>query len=271
MRLSRLLCFLQSKSNKKNTNDNSLLPSPSTHKNRTSSVATAITTTAKSEGTAPTDTAPTWYSDTKERTLILDLGDVLFHYAVGDIKALSPSSFKAVITTRGWEDFECGRVNEDEALASIIKDLPLDIDIIREALTQCRRLLHVDHDLYGQLKALKAEMNGSLRVYAMTNISRDDFGRLKNILPNWDLFDAEFTSFEVGMIKPDPRYYKHVLDEINLADPRDAIFVDDKLVNVNAARAFGIHGIVFESPTALMNQLRARLLTPYVASEERLE
>jgi FMN phosphatase YigB (HAD superfamily) len=269
--LSRLLRFLQSKSNKKNIKDDGLLPSPSTHKHRTSSVTTATMTTIQSEGTAPTDTAPAWYPGTKKRTLILDLGDVLFHYAVGEIKALSPSNFKAVITTQGWEEFECGRVNEDEALASIIKELPLDIDIIREALTQCRRLLHVDHDLYGQLKALKTEMNGNLRVYAMTNISRDDFGRLKNILPSWDLFDAEFTSFETGMIKPDPRYYKHVLDEISLADPRDAIFVDDKIVNVNAARAFGIHGIVFESPTALMDQLRARLLTPYVASKERLD
>jgi HAD superfamily hydrolase (TIGR01509 family) len=262
--VSRVLRFLRSKSNEKPIKDDNLMPSPLTHKPRTSSVASTTAIAVPLQETAPTNTTP-------RRTLILDLGDVLFHYAVNKIEALSPSNFKAVITTRGWEDFECGRVNEDEALASIIKELPLDIDTIREALSQCRQLLHVDHDLYDQLKALKAEMMGNLRVYAMTNISRDDFGRLKNILPSWDLFDAEFTSFEAGMIKPDPRYYKYVLDRIELVDPTAAIFVDDKLVNVNAARVYGIHGIVFESPTALMTELRARFLVPRMANEEKVD
>jgi FMN phosphatase YigB (HAD superfamily) len=201
------------------------------------------------------------------RTLILDLGDVLFHYAVRDITALSPAMFKAVITTPGWRDFECGRVNEDEALESITKELSLDLGTIREALSQCRQLLHVDHDLYDQLRALKTEMNGSLKIYAMTNISRDDFARLKNILPSWDLFDAEFTSFEAGMIKPDLGYYKHVLDNIGLADTASAVFVDDKAVNVDAARSLGIHGIIFESPAVLMGQLRSQLLPPRMSNQ----
>lgn len=192
-------------------------------------------------------------------TLILDLGDVLFHYAVREITALPPATFKAVITAPGWQDFECGRVNEDEALKSITEQLSLDVNTIKLALTQCRRLLHVDQDLYDQLKVLKEAKNGALTVYAMTNISRDDFERLKNILPNWDLFDEEFTSFDAGMIKPDLEYYKYVLDKIKLDDPATALFVDDKAVNVDAARSLGIHGIVFQSPETLMSELRAHL------------
>jgi FMN phosphatase YigB (HAD superfamily) len=174
--------------------------------------------------------------------------------------------FKAVITTPGWRDFECGRVNEEEALASITKELSLDLDTIREALTQCRQLPHVDHNLYDQLRALKAEMNGTLKVYAMTNILRDDFARLKIILLNWDLFDAEFTSFKAGMIKPDLRCHQHVLGNIKGADTASTLFVDDKLVNVDAARSFGIHDIVFESPTVLMDQLRSQLL-PHISCQ----
>jgi FMN phosphatase YigB (HAD superfamily) len=109
-------------------------------------------------------------------------------------------------------------------------------------------------------------MNGNLKVYAMTNILRDDFASLKIILPNWDLFDAEFTSFEAGMIKPDLQCYQHVLDNIKGADTASTLFVDDKLVNVDAARSFGIHGIVFESPTVLMDQLRSQLL-PHISRQ----
>lgn len=219
--------------------------------------------------TIPSPTTPTALSathlDVKMRTLILDLGDVLFHYAVSEITALSPPNFKSVITTPGWADFECGRVNEDEALESITKELCLDPDLVRKALSQCRRLLHVDHDLYDELCTLKAEMKGNLKVYAMTNISRDDFAGLKNILPSWDLFDAEFTSFDAGMIKPHLGYYQHVLDSIGLVDPTTAIFVDDKAVNVYAARSFGIRGIVFDDPAKLMDQLRAELLPKSVS------
>jgi FMN phosphatase YigB (HAD superfamily) len=230
--------------------------------------ATSPTRSKSTLGTTGVDTTSTPLDaahseegfQTTTRILILDLGDVLFHYAVREITALSPSMFKAVITTPGWRDFECGRVTEDEALASITKELSLDLDTIRQALSQCRQLLHVDHDLYEQLRALKAEMNGSLKVYAMTNISRDDFARLKIILPSWDLFDAEFTSFEAGMIKPDLGYYQYVLETIGLSETRSAIFVDDKVVNVDAAKSLGIHGIVFESPRALIDQLQSQLL-----------
>jgi FMN phosphatase YigB (HAD superfamily) len=44
--------------------------------------------------------------------------------------------------------------------------------------------------------------------------------------------------------KPHLGFYKHVLNEAKI-DPRQAIFVDDKLENVLTARSLGLHGIVF--------------------------
>jgi hypothetical protein len=38
---------------------------------------------------------------------------------------------------------------------------------IREALLQCRQTLSVDLDLVAKIQALKEEMNGCLKVYAM--------------------------------------------------------------------------------------------------------
>jgi FMN phosphatase YigB (HAD superfamily) len=199
--------------------------------------------------------------DTARRTLILDLGDVLFHYAVRDITAVSPSTFKAIIKSPPWADLECGRVTEDVAISRISKSLSLDTSTICEALSQCRSLLHVDYDLFSKLVELKKEMNGKLKIVAMTNISKGDFARLKVLLPDWnELFDGDFTSFGAGRIKPDLGYYQHVVDSIGLTDPDSAVFVDDKLVNVDAARSFGIHGIVFESPDMLIRQLRCQLI-----------
>jgi FMN phosphatase YigB (HAD superfamily) len=113
---------------------------------------------------------------------------------------------------------------------TIGEELSLDPKTIREALSQCRCTLRVDHELYAQLVEIKKQTDG-LKVYAMTNIAKDDFQRLKAVLPSWDLFDAEFTSFGVGMIKPELGYYQHVIQNISLDNPASAIFVDDKVVS----------------------------------------
>jgi hypothetical protein len=132
-------------------------------------------------------------------------------------------------------------------------------------------MLRVDLEFYEELRSLKAEMKGTLKVYAMTNVDKDDFALLKAILPSWDLFDAEFASFEAGMIKPELGFYKHVLGTTNTSDPTSAIFVDDKLINVNAARSFGIHGIVFESSEATMRQLRNQLFDSVTRAREYMK
>lgn len=126
----------------------------------------------------------------------------------------------------------------------------------------------MDCELVSQLTGLKEEMNGHLKVYAMTNIAKDDFARLKTTLPDWSLFDGEFTSFDAGMTKPELGYYKHVFDRIGLDDPSSAIFVDDKVDNVNAARSLGTQGIVFESPGSLLRRLRNQLLDPVARARQ---
>jgi FMN phosphatase YigB (HAD superfamily) len=198
----------------------------------------------------------------KSRTLILDLGDVLFHWSSRELTALSPLTFHSCILSPTWGDFERGNINENEALHNIGKELDLECQSLQEALQQCRGTLQVDHQLCRQLQHLKAEMDGELKIYAMTNISEPDFIRLKAVLDDWSLFDGIFTSFEAGMIKPEPGFYQHVLSTIDLSDNGSAIFVDDKAVNVIEARSLGLRGIVFKSPSQLVRELRNHLLSP---------
>jgi FMN phosphatase YigB (HAD superfamily) len=213
-------------------------------------------TTSRLEKSNDTYAVKKEHSEPHHRTLILDLGDVLFFWSARALAALTPHLPKAVMLSPTWSEFECGRLTEEEALIIIGEELSLQPQAIHEALNKCRETLHVSPELMAELKALKSEMAGRLKVYAMTNISKDDFARLKVILPDWSLFDGEFTSFEAGMVKPELGYYKHVLDKIELSDPKTAIFVDDKVINVNAARSFGVHGIVYVSPRDVIRQLR---------------
>jgi len=67
--------------------------------------------------------------------------------------------------------------------------------------------------------------------------------------------DHQIFSCEVRAIKPDPVIYRHSLSLLKIA-PAEAIFVDDREENIQAAHAVGIHGILFESVAQLRRDLQ---------------
>ena len=94
-------------------------------------------------------------------------------------------------------------------------------------------------------------------LFAITNFSadfwppfhqreRDFFRRFRDIV----------VSGEVKLLKPDPAIYYLALDRFGLR-PRDALFVDDRLINVEAAEAVGMPAHLFTTADGL----RARLET----------
>lgn len=56
------------------------------------------------------------------------------------------------------------------------------------------------------------------------------------------------------LIKPDPRIFQLFIETFAI-DPSQAVYVDDLLPNVEAARAIGMKGILFKEPMGLRNEL----------------
>jgi epoxide hydrolase-like predicted phosphatase len=73
-----------------------------------------------------------------------------------------------------------------------------------------------------------------------------------------DCFDVTLTSAEVGVMKPDARIYHIVLERIGIA-PAEAVFVDDFIHNVEAARRLGMRAVHFVDPLAARRELDAQL------------
>jgi putative hydrolase of the HAD superfamily len=68
-------------------------------------------------------------------------------------------------------------------------------------------------------------------------------------------FDVLVWSFQHLMAKPDPAIYHLVLEKLNVR-PEEALFLDDKLLNVEAARALGMKALQFST----IERLRADLI-----------
>jgi len=67
-------------------------------------------------------------------------------------------------------------------------------------------------------------------------------------------FDVLVWSYKLGIAKPDPAIYRHVLRELGV-EPGQALFLDDKLVNVEAAQALGMRAIQFSTVEKLREDL----------------
>jgi putative hydrolase of the HAD superfamily len=71
-------------------------------------------------------------------------------------------------------------------------------------------------------------------------------------------FDAVITSAEIGFAKPHPHIYRMALQALDVT-PEQAVFVDDFLENVEAARALGMQTIHFRTPDQALGELSLHL------------
>jgi len=69
-------------------------------------------------------------------------------------------------------------------------------------------------------------------------------------------FDVLVWSFQHLMAKPDPAIYHLVLEKLNVR-PEETLFLDDKLLNIEAAQALGMRALQFST----IERLRTDLLT----------
>jgi putative hydrolase of the HAD superfamily len=123
--------------------------------------------------------------------------------------------------------------------------------------------LSPSESMLGLVAAVRA---AGLRTAVLSNSWANDYPS-----EGWDsLFDVVVISGEVGMRKPEPRIYHHVLDLIDVR-PEQAVFVDDLPVNVSAAAGVGMVGVLhrsFEQTAAELEVLLGLPLTPEPARPE---
>jgi HAD superfamily hydrolase (TIGR01509 family) len=70
------------------------------------------------------------------------------------------------------------------------------------------------------------------------------------------LFDGGVASCEVGVCKPDPEIYRHLLAKYEL-DPTETLFTDDSKENAEAAFRAAITGIPFRNVKSFCKALVA--------------
>lgn len=108
------------------------------------------------------------------------------------------------------------------------------------------------------LRALRAE---GVPVFALSNFGDETFGMAQGHYPFLAEFDRFYISGRMGCIKPDPEIYERAEADCGLP-PERLLFVDDRPENIDAARARGWQGHLFDGPEGWARRLVLAGLLP---------
>lgn len=96
------------------------------------------------------------------------------------------------------------------------------------------------------------------KLYVLSNASPESHHNfITNHADIFAQFDGIITSGTSGFLKPDAKAFYHIIERYNLT-PEACIFIDDKEINVRAARAVGMQAIQcvdHDEVTAQLKQL----------------
>ncbi len=186
----------------------------------------------------------------KYKALLFDIGNVIididYEVTVAEFQKLSRVDFSEVVSyskqNRIFDLFETGRISVPDFFLEIknfLKPETTDEEIVR-----AWNSILIDYPKF-KIELLKT-LKTRYRVIALSNINEihvnaiDEAARQKlNATKFADFFHHAYYSNEIGMRKPEKEIYEFVLAEQNLK-PEETFFVDDKMENVEAAKACGI-------------------------------
>jgi 2-haloacid dehalogenase len=202
---------------------------------------------------------------TRIKTVVFDLGGVLIDWDPrylyrtifpGDEAAMK--HFLAEICSPEWNASLDGGRPWVEAIEQLTHEHPA----YREQIAAFR--LRWPEMLGGAIDgtvAILAELRANgVPLYALSNWSAETFpvALVRYEFLGW--FEEIVISGELGITKPDPRIFEHLLG-LHSLHAKETVFIDDVPANVAGAQAVGIKGLLFQSPERLREDLlRLRLL-----------
>jgi 2-haloacid dehalogenase len=98
-------------------------------------------------------------------------------------------------------------------------------------------------------------------IYAATNWGSDNWKLAKTLFPFLEWFDGELVSADVGLLKPNPRFFELLMRRFRLT-PSSTLYIDDNTENIKQACQTGFVVHHFTDAHGLTRRLEQLALIP---------
>ena len=109
------------------------------------------------------------------------------------------------------------------------------------------------------VKLLPELKKRGFRLYFLSNFPMDIFEEVKTGYYFFKYFDGGIISSEAKFSKPDSRIYEILLEKYSLI-PEECLYIDDLEINVKAAEAAGMKGLVTFGSLDVYKELEKALI-----------
>ncbi|WP_375291481.1 HAD family hydrolase [Qipengyuania sp.] len=184
------------------------------------------------------------------RNIVFDIGNVLVTW---DSLAIVQAAFglegdtaaerrrALFVTTDIWLALNRGEMSVEDTKRAYMAEGLMDAD-------EAERFFVAVYDSFAPIAGTEALMrrlkDAGFRLFALTDNVHEIVAHLKDTHRFWPLFEGATVSAEVGLLKPDPLIYRHLLDSHDL-EAEETVFFDDIPRNVEGARDAGIQAFLF--------------------------
>ncbi len=146
-----------------------------------------------------------------------------------------------------------GQITEEAHWAEVLKRLKRPASEIKSFSDEFFGGDIIDRYLIEYIRSLRGKFHTGLISNAWSGL-REFITREKVI----DIFDTVVISAEVGVVKPETKIYELALEQARVP-AKEAVFVDDMKVNIEACEKIGMKGILFKDPQETIDQLNRYL------------
>ena len=146
---------------------------------------------------------------------------------------------------------DSGRTIEDGE-KDIIRKFPQYENLIKLYYPNHRKM--IKGTFQPSIDILKKLKQDSYECFVLSNWSSETFVDIPKEFKFMNNFDGLLISGEDKLVKPDPKIYLLAIDRFNL-DPQNTVFVDDKLININAAIKLGFKTIHLTNPNIIEEEI----------------
>ncbi|MBM3137324.1 MAG: HAD family phosphatase [Chloroflexi bacterium] len=191
------------------------------------------------------------------KALIWDLEGVLLISDIGSVEQIIQKRLD--VTRAAIGDFfhsefndrvDKGEFTQEQYWLKLLDNLGLPHDNLSIINKHFYSDLYIDPDLLRRIKEYKKKYKTAL----LSNYS-DVLRPLLNTQWRVDnAFDEIIISWEVKLVKPDPRIFDLTLQRLGV-EKEEAVLIDDREVNIIGARKYGIHAVIFKNKEQAIEDL----------------
>ena len=185
-----------------------------------------------------------------KKAIVFDFGHVISNFEPDvfvhkfNPQTISHEQFKQVVFSN-WEALDAGEMDIEEHLDYCFRHTPIvSHKEIQDFFNAWPGYFVYNRPIYNLIKELETR---DVRLLLLSNAP----SFFETILEQFEIlqsFEGYVISGVEKVMKPDPRIYQILLERFDL-NPQSTLFIDDLLVNVEAARQLGITAVQYTGDT----------------------